>query len=176
MLEGGAKFTGIVGLNNHENNYYDLSQGFYHKLEEGTNMSVDSFGSLQTSNDGGVNHRGRVTHALSNDALARALMDSKSMTQGLENYEEWTIDLRKLNMGRLLPKVLLESSTEVLTMFLVKRQNRSVPLKLAVKQALDVAREWHMSMGLIDSRDLKSDNLLIFADKSIKIADFGLPD
>ncbi|KAF3436699.1 hypothetical protein FNV43_RR19446 [Rhamnella rubrinervis] len=286
MLEGGAKFTGIVGLNNHENNYYDLSQGFYHKLEEGTNMSVDSFGSLQTSNDGGsvamsidnssvgsntndshtrilnhqglrrrlndsysvqhsVNHRGRVTHALSNDALARALMDSKSMTQGLENYEEWTIDLRKLNMGEAFAqgafgklyrgtyngedvaiKILERPENDLekaqvmeqqfqqevkmlatlkhlnivrfigacrkpmvwcivteyakggsVRQFLVKRQNRSVPLKLAVKQALDVARgmAYVHGLGLIH-RDLKSDNLLIFADKSIKLLILGLPD
>ncbi|PQQ15860.1 serine/threonine-protein kinase HT1-like [Prunus yedoensis var. nudiflora] len=139
MLESGAKFTGIIGLNNHDNNFDDLSQGFYHKLHEGegTNMSIDS---LQTSNDGGsvamsidnssvasntndskthilnhqglrrrakdnysvaqsVNRRGRVTHALSDDQLARALMDIHSSTEGLENYEDWTIDLRKLNMG-----------------------------------------------------------------------------
>ncbi|XP_020998628.1 serine/threonine-protein kinase STY13 [Arachis duranensis] len=58
---------------------------------------------------------------------------------------------------------------------LMKRQNRSVPLKLAVKQALDVARgmAYVHGLGLIH-RDLKSDNLLIFGDKSIKIADFGV--
>ena len=138
MLEGGAKFPGIIDLNKHNNNYYDFSQGFYHKLEEGTNMSVDSVGSMQTSNGGGsvamsidnssvgsndshtrilnhqglrrrandnhsvaqsVNRRGRVTHALSDDALAQALMDSSSPTEGLDNFDEWTIDLRKLSMG-----------------------------------------------------------------------------
>lgn len=26
-------------------------------------------------------------------------MDSNSPTEGLENFDEWTIDLRKLNMG-----------------------------------------------------------------------------
>ncbi|KAM3321239.1 serine/threonine-protein kinase STY13 [Capsicum chacoense] len=59
--------------------------------------------------------------------------------------------------------------------FLSSRQNRAVPLKLAVKQALDVARgmEYVHSQHLIH-RDLKSDNLLIAADKSIKIADFGV--
>jgi len=59
--------------------------------------------------------------------------------------------------------------------FLTKRQNRSVPLKLAVKQALDVARGMEYVHGLsLIHRDLKSDNLLISADKSIKIADFGV--
>jgi serine/threonine protein kinase len=59
--------------------------------------------------------------------------------------------------------------------FLMQRQNRSVPLKLAVKQALDVARGMAYVHGLgFIHRDLKSDNLLISGDKSIKIADFGV--
>ncbi|MBA0577899.1 hypothetical protein Gorai_020205 [Gossypium raimondii] len=59
--------------------------------------------------------------------------------------------------------------------FLTRRQNRAVPLKLAVKQALDVARGMAYVHGLgFIHRDLKSDNLLIAADKSIKIADFGV--
>ncbi|KAK4564754.1 hypothetical protein RGQ29_006715 [Quercus rubra] len=282
MLEASPKFTGIIGLNNQDNNYYDLSQGFYHKLGEGTNMSIDSFGSLQTSNGGGsvamsmdnssvgsndshtrilnhqglrrratdnhsvalsVNRRGRVTHALSDDALAQALMDSNSPTFGPENFDEWTIDLRKLNMGpafaqgafgklyrgtyngedvaiKILERPendpekaqLMEQQfqQEVMMLarlkhpnivrfigacrkpmvwcivteyakggsvrqFLMKRQNRAVPLKLAVKQALDVARgmAYVHEFGLIH-RDLKSDNLLINADKSIKVADFGV--
>ncbi|KAK3221202.1 hypothetical protein Dsin_008227 [Dipteronia sinensis] len=282
MLEGGSKFPGIIGLNSHVNNYDDLSQGFYHKLGEGTNMSIESFGSLQTGNGGGsvamsidnssvgsndshtrilnhqglrrhandnytiahsVNHRGRVTHALSDDALALALMDNNSPTEGLENFAEWTIDLRKLNMGpafaqgafgklyrgtyngeEVAIKILerpvnnLEKAQLIEQQFqqevmmlatlkhpnivrfiggcrkpmvwcivteyakggsvrqsLAKRQNRSVALKSAVKQALDVARgmAYVHGLGLIH-RDLKSDNLLISIDKSIKIADFGV--
>lgn len=286
--QGGPKFTGIIGLNNNDNNYCDMSQaqGLYYKLGEGTNMSIDSFASLQTTNDGGsvamsidnssvgsntndshtrilnhqglkrrandnhsvsvqqsVNRRGRVMHVLSDDALARALMDSNSLTEGLENYEEWTIDLRKLNMGeafaqgafgklyrgtykgedvaikilerpendperaQLMEQQFQQEVKMLATLkhpnivrfigacrkpmvwcivteyakggsvrqFLMKRQSRSVPLKLAVKQALDVARgmAYVHGLGLIH-RDLKSDNLLIFSDKSIKIADFGV--
>ncbi|XP_024966202.1 serine/threonine-protein kinase STY13-like isoform X2 [Cynara cardunculus var. scolymus] len=188
-------------------------------------------------------NRGRVSQGLSDDALARALLDARFPTEGLENFDEWTIDLRKLSMGsafaqgafgklykgtyngedvaiKLLEKPendldrahLMEQQfqQEVMMLarlkhqnivrfigacrkpmvwcivteyakggsvrqFLTKRQNRSVPLKLAVKQALDVAKgmEYVHGLGLIH-RDLKSDNLLISADKSIKIADFGV--
>jgi serine/threonine protein kinase len=182
-------------------------------------------------------------HVLSDDALARALMDSNSTTEGLEDYENWTIDLRKLNMGeafaqgafgklyrgtykgedvaikilerpendpekaQLMEQQFQQEVKMLATLrhpnivrfigacrkpmvwcivteyakggsvrqFLMKRQSRSVPLKLAVKQALDVARgmAYVHELGLIH-RDLKSDNLLIFSDKSIKIADFGV--
>ncbi|KAJ4830798.1 Serine/threonine-protein kinase sty13 [Turnera subulata] len=284
-MEGALKYPGIIDLNTpHDNNFHDLSQGFYHKLGgEGSNMSIDSFGSLQTSNGGGsvamsidnssvgsndshtriLNHQGlkrhatdnysvahsvnhrtkRVTHALSDDALAHALMDPNFPTCGLEDYDEWTIDLRKLNMGppfaqgafgklyrgtyngedvaiKILErpqndpdkaKLMEQQFQQEVTMlanlkhpnivrfigacfkpmvwcivteyakggsvrqFLTKRQNRAVPLKLAVKQALDVAKGMAHVHGLnLIHRDLKSDNLLIFGDKSIKIADFGV--
>ncbi|XP_008789613.1 serine/threonine-protein kinase STY13-like isoform X2 [Phoenix dactylifera] len=186
---------------------------------------------------------GKVSHALSDDALAKALMDHDSPTETLKDYEEWTIDLGKLNMGmpfaqgafgklykgtyngedvaiKLLERPendpererLMEQQyvQEVMMLanlrhpnvvrfigacrkpmvwcivteyakggsvrqFLMKRQNRSVPLRLAVKQALDVAKGMSYVHGLgFIHRDLKSDNLLIFTDKSIKIADFGV--
>lgn len=269
-----------MGSGGHElgGNFVDLAS--YQKLGEGTNMSIDSFGSLQTTTGGGsvsmsvessgsnnshafiLPHRGlpsahtnnysvghsilrtgRVSNVLSDDALAQALLDSRFPTEGLENYDEWTIDLRKLNMGmpfaqgafgklyrgayngedvaiKLLERPennperaqLMEQqfAQEVMMLatlkhpnvvrfiggcrkpmvwcivteyakggsvrqFLNRRQNRSVPLKLAVKQALDVARgmAYVHELGFIH-RDLKSDNLLIFGDKSIKIADFGV--
>ncbi|MQM04460.1 hypothetical protein Taro_037255 [Colocasia esculenta] len=283
MVEG-SKFGGIMGVgggggNGHGNDFNDLP--FYQKLE-GSNMSIDSFGSLQTSTCGGsvamsvgnssvdsnnshtlilhhpglrpvptsnfslghsILRPGRVSHALNDDALAQALMDNRYPTDGLENYDEWTIDLRKLNMGipfaqgafgklyrgtyngedvaiKLLERPendperaqLMEQqfAQEVMMLatlkhpnivrfigacrkpmvwcivteyakggsvrqFLTKRQNRSVPLRLAVKQALDVARGMAYVHGLgFIHRDLKSDNLLISFDKSIKIADFGV--
>ncbi|KAL6507702.1 Serine/threonine-protein kinase sty13 [Orobanche gracilis] len=277
MLEG-PKFNGIIGLNNNHDSC-DLSQDFYRKLNEGSNMSIDSYGSLQMSNCGGsvamsldsssvgsndsrtllghqglkhVNiysvaasiNRGRVSQGLSDDALAQALLDTRYSTEGLGNYDEWTIDLGKLNMGpafaqgafgklykgtyngedvaiKLLEKPENDSDRahlmeqqfqqEVIMLsrlkhpnivrfigacrkpmvwcivteyakggsvrqFLTKRQNRSVPLKLAVNQALDVARGMEYVHGLnLIHRDLKSDNLLIAGgDKSIKIADFGV--
>ncbi|XP_078439490.1 serine/threonine-protein kinase STY13-like [Wolffia australiana] len=268
-----------MGSGGHELGGHFVELASYQKLE-GTNMSVDSMGSLQTNTPGGsvsmsvescgsnnshalilparglpavpsgnfsVGHSilrpGRVSHALSDDALALALLDPRFPTEGLENYDEWTIDLRKLNMGmpfaqgafgklyrgtysgedvaiKLLERPennperaqLMEQqfAQEVMMLatlkhpnvvrfvggcrkpmvwcivteyarggsvrqFLMKRQNRSVPLRLAVKQALDVARgmAYVHELGFIH-RDLKSDNLLIFADKSIKIADFGV--
>eukprot|EP00262_Sarcandra_glabra_P019151 TRINITY_DN710_c0_g1_i1.p1 TRINITY_DN710_c0_g1~~TRINITY_DN710_c0_g1_i1.p1 ORF type:complete len:417 (-),score=51.08 TRINITY_DN710_c0_g1_i1:32-1282(-) len=282
MIEG-PKFTGIIG-NNNENNFYDFTQGFYQKLGEGSNMSIDS---VQTSNaggsvsmsvenssvgsndsrylippnhHGGAGHRtitndgsysvvpsilrpGKVSHALNDDALAHALMDNRFPTEGLENYDEWTIDLRKLNMGmafaqgafgklykgtyngedvaikilerpensperaQLMEQQFAQEVMMLATLkhpnvvrfiggcrkpmvwcivteyakggsvrqFLTRRQNRSVPLKLAVKQALDVARGMAYVHGLgFIHRDLKSDNLLICGDKTIKIADFGV--
>uniref|UniRef100_A0A2P2LSA7 non-specific serine/threonine protein kinase n=1 Tax=Rhizophora mucronata TaxID=61149 RepID=A0A2P2LSA7_RHIMU len=276
MVEG-PKFTGLMGgNNNNDNNYYDFTQGFYQKLGEGTNMSMDS---LQTSNAGGsvsmsvdnssvgsndslthilshpglkpishnynfsmgqsVFHPGKTTRELNDHLLAQALVDNSYPTEGLANYDEWTIDLRKLNMGTAFAQgafgklyrgtyngedvaiKILERPEKAQVMeqqfqqevmmlatlkhpnivrfigacrkpmvwcivteyakggsvrqFLTKRQNRAVPLKLAVKQALDVARGMAYVHGLgFIHRDLKSDNLLISADKSIKIADFGV--
>lgn len=282
MMEG-SKFAGMIGGvgNDADNNYYDL--GFYRKLE-GSNMSVDSIGSLQTSNGGGsvsmsvdnssvgsnnnshtgiLHHPGlrpvhpsdynvghsvfrpgrRRNHVLNDDALAQALMDQTCPAESLQHYDEWTIDLRKLNMGmafaqgafgklyrgtyngedvaiKLLEKPendseraqLMEQqfAQEVMMLanlrhpnvvrfigacrkpmvwcivteyarggsvrqFLTRRRNRAVSLTVAVKQALDVARGMAYMHGLgFIHRDLKSDNLLIFGDKSIKIADFGV--
>lgn len=274
MVEG-PKFNGFIGgQNNNNNNYYD----YYHKLGEGSNMSIDS---LQTSVAGGSvsmssktssvgsndshthilghpglrpvrhNYSGTAENSvyrpgnqeLSDDALAQALMDGRYSVEGLGEFDEWTIDLRKLNMGpafaqgafgklyrgtyngedvaiKILERPendpekaqLMEQQfqqelmmlatlkhpnivrfigacrksvvwcivTEYakggsLRQFLTKRQNRAVPLKLAVKQALDVARGMAYVHGLgYIHRDLKSDNLLIAADRSIKIADFGV--
>eukprot|EP00249_Psilotum_nudum_P017529 c26373_g2_i1 orf=695-1699(+) len=262
--------------------YYNLTNGFYQRLAEGSDMSVDSAGSLQTSIGGGSvtmsivdssvgsnnsrtvlmhpdlrirtdNHSALMGHSvvpnnsvapsLGEDALVNALMDDRHPTEGLAGYEDWTIDLRSLNMGpafaqgafgklyrgtyngedvavkilerpennlergQLMEQQFTQEVMMLATlrhqnvvrfigacrkplvwcivteyakggsvrMFLSRRQNRSVPLKLAVKQALDVAlgMEYLHSLGFIH-RDLKSDNLLIATDKSIKIADFGV--
>ncbi|KAH0706926.1 hypothetical protein KY285_011519 [Solanum tuberosum] len=268
MMEAPKSF-GLTGLNQ------NLSQSFYHKLGEGSNMSTESYGmsnaggsvamsvdnSSVGSNDSHThilshqdNHihnnysvaasvvRRRVSR-LSDDALAQALVDPQFPTIGLEIYDEWTIDLRRLTIGQAFAQgsfgklykgtyngedvaiKLLERpendldrahlmeqqfQQEVMMLanlkhqnivrfigacrkpmvwcivteyarggsvrqFLTRRQNRAVPLKLAVKQALHVARGMEYVHGLnLIHRDLKSDNLLIAADKSIKIADFGV--
>lgn len=283
-----ANFPGFIGAVGGHDGGVNFGEGFcdkafYHKLGEGSNMSIDSLNSMQTSTHGGsiamsvdnssvgsnsdsrtgmlghpglrgpvvgsysvgnsIFRPGRVSHALSEDALAQALMDNRSPTETLQNYEEWTIDLGKLHLGmpfaqgafgklykgtyngmevaikllerpeadpekaQLLEQQFVQEVMMLATLrhpnivkfigacrkpmvwcivteyakggslkhFLSKRQNRSVPLKLAVKQALDVARGMAYVHGLgFIHRDLKSDNLLISGDKSIKIADFGV--
>nr|XP_043628565.1 serine/threonine-protein kinase STY13-like [Erigeron canadensis]XP_043628566.1 serine/threonine-protein kinase STY13-like [Erigeron canadensis] len=272
----------LIGPNlnhGHDNHFHDVTQRFYHKLDD--DVSMESFSSLHMSNNGGsigistthssvcsngskhpmlshhgsnhlpvtytfdqsVNNRGRVSQGLSDDVLAQSLLDSCFPTKGLQDYEEWTIELKKLNMGpafaqgtfgklykgtyngedvaiKLLERpednvdkanLLEQQFQQEVTMLarlkhsnivkfvgacykprvlcivteyakggslrqsLSRRRNKSaVPLKTAVKQALDIARgmEYIHGFGLIH-RDLKSDNLLIASDKSIKIADFG---
>ncbi|XP_062195396.1 serine/threonine-protein kinase STY13-like isoform X2 [Phragmites australis] len=278
----GAKFPGFIGAVGglDGGNFCDMT--YYQKLGEGSNMSIESLNSMQTSMHGGsiamsvdssvcssdsrtgmlghpglrgpvivasysvgnsIFRPGRVSHALSEDALAQALMDSRFPTETLKNYEEWTMDLGKLHIGmpfaqgafgklyrgiyngmdvaikllerpeadpekaQLLEQQFVQEVMMLATLrhpnivkfvgacrkpmvwcivteyakggslknFLSRRQNRSVPLKLAVKQALDVAHGMAYVHGLgFIHRDLKSDNLLISGDKSIKIADFGV--
>ncbi|CAL5011057.1 unnamed protein product [Urochloa humidicola] len=285
----GANFPGFIGAAGGHDGGVNFGGGFcdmafYQKLGEGSNMSVDSLNSMQTSMHGGsiamsvdnssvgsnsdsrtgmlghpglkgpvvvgsysvgnsIFRPGRVSHALSEDALAQALMDNRFPTETLQNYEEWTMDLGKLHLGmpfaqgafgklyrgtyngmdvaikllerpeadpekaQLLEQQFVQEVMMLSTLrhpnivkfvgacrkplvwcivteyakggslknFLSRRQNRSVPLKLAVKQALDVARGMAYVHGLgFIHRDLKSDNLLISGDKSIKIADFGV--
>jgi tRNA A-37 threonylcarbamoyl transferase component Bud32 len=277
---GGRGGKGMQG--NEINGFYNMP--YYHKIGEGSDMSVDSVDAFNLANCAGgsiamsvdnssvgsnesrtviLKHPGlrdiptasysvgnsvfcpsRVAaHTLNEDALARVLMDPNHPTEILSNYEQWTIDLGRLDMGepfaqgafgklyrgtyngedvaiKLLEKPendperakLMEQQfvQEVMMLsrlshpnivrfigacrksivwciiteyakggsvrqFLARRQHKSVPLRLAVKQALDVARgmAYVHALGFIH-RDLKSDNLLIAADKSIKIADFGV--
>ncbi|KAK4372873.1 hypothetical protein RND71_008257 [Anisodus tanguticus] len=117
MLEA-PKFAGLIDLNeNHDN--YGITQIFYHKLGEGSNMSIDSYGSLQMSDGGGsvamsmdnssVGSNGSHTHILNHQGLKSVRnysvvgnVNRGRVSQGLEYYDEWTIDLRKLTYFILL--------------------------------------------------------------------------
>eukprot|EP00252_Welwitschia_mirabilis_P008679 TRINITY_DN2072_c0_g2_i1.p1 TRINITY_DN2072_c0_g2~~TRINITY_DN2072_c0_g2_i1.p1 ORF type:complete len:405 (-),score=55.13 TRINITY_DN2072_c0_g2_i1:617-1831(-) len=226
-----------VGSNNSRTNMLDPR---HMMIRDRTRSHVRGISSSVANS---VAYGSSATNGLADDLLAQALMDDRYPTEGLKDYDEWTIDLRRLNMGpafaqgafgklyrgtyngedvavKILERPennperaqLLEQQFNqevrmlatlkhqnvvrfigackkpmvwcIVTEYakggsvrqsLAKRHNRPVPLKLAVKQALDVARgmEYLQGLGFIH-RDLKSDNLLIATDKSIKIADFGV--
>ncbi|KAJ3679261.1 hypothetical protein LUZ60_017272 [Juncus effusus] len=112
--------------------------------------------------------------------------DGKAQLMEQQFYQE-VVMLTKLNHPNIVKFVGMCMKPEVfcivteyekggsLRSFLMKRQNKAVPLKLAVRQALDVARGMeYVHREKLIHRDLKSDNLLIAGDKSIKIADFGV--
>ncbi|KAH0710153.1 hypothetical protein KY284_011580 [Solanum tuberosum] len=134
--------------------------------------------------------RGRVSR-WSDDALAQALVDPQFPTIKLLERPEYDLakvmilaNLKHPNIVRFIGACRKAMVWCILTeyarggsvrQFLTRRQNQAVPLKLVVKQVLNVARGMEHMHGLnLIHRDLKSDNLLIAADKSIKIADFGV--
>ena len=47
-----------------------------------------------------VHNKIRIPHGLTTDTLAQVLHDPCFLTIGLENHEEWTIKLKKLNIGK----------------------------------------------------------------------------
>ncbi|XP_015163249.1 serine/threonine-protein kinase HT1-like isoform X4 [Solanum tuberosum] len=211
------KFVGLVDLNQ------NLWQIFYHKLGEGSNMSIEGYGMSNADGSGAMsvdnssvgsndshthilNHQGNHIHnnysvaasvvrgrvsRWSDDALAQALVDPQFPTIKLLERPEYDLakvmmlaNLKHPNIVRFIGACRKAMVWCILTeyarggsvrQFLTRQQNRAVPLKLAVKQVLDVARGMEHVHGLnLIHRDLKSDNLLIAADKSIKIADFGV--
>ncbi|KAI3766685.1 hypothetical protein L2E82_16754 [Cichorium intybus] len=82
-------------------------------------FSVNHSGSNHGSNpfDGhSGNNRGRIPNGLTTDALAQALMDPRFPTKGLQNHEQWTIEVKKLNMGLAFAQGVLGSFIKGSTM------------------------------------------------------------
>ncbi|KAF8393837.1 hypothetical protein HHK36_020035 [Tetracentron sinense] len=250
-----TRFDIVEGHNNNGNSYINDSDDESSRSDSDENsINWVEQAILNPFPLSGPQCEGRAaTYTPPRDALALALMDNKP-TEGIENYTEWLIDLKMLDMGthfkegkcgkvfggsykgedvaikilerpqnpfknkfnneelaHVVSKILekeqsmaqqVQQEIRMLTQLKhpnivgfigaclkpkvwcivtqyselgsVKQQNRPVPLKLAVNQALDVARGMAYAHGLgIVHEDLNSYNILIFPDKSIKIAGFG---
>ncbi|KAI4312572.1 hypothetical protein MLD38_037377 [Melastoma candidum] len=79
FVQSPQKFVGIMGLNNHHdaNNDLNRSKASSHKLGEDMNISINSYVSLQMSNDGGS-----VTMSVDNSCIA----SNESYTQILNHH------------------------------------------------------------------------------------------
>ncbi|WMV60126.1 hypothetical protein MTR67_053511 [Solanum verrucosum] len=153
-------------------------------------MSVDN--SSIGSNDSHthiLNHQDNHIH--NNYSVAASVVRGQAFAQGsfgklykgTYNGEDVAIKLLERPENDLDRAHLMEQQFQQEVMMLANLKHQNIvrfigacrkPM-LAVKQALHVARGMEYVHGLnLIHRDLKSDNLLIAADKSIKIADFGV--
>ncbi|KAE8680949.1 hypothetical protein F3Y22_tig00111358pilonHSYRG00098 [Hibiscus syriacus] len=173
----GTKFTGLLGgTNNNGNNYYDFTKGFTKNLVRALTCPLTVYRRVTSS----VFHPGKVGHASNDDALAQALMDSRSfgkLYRGTYNGDNVAIKIleRPENSPEKAQVMEQQFQQELMMLATLKHSNIVRFIGACLKQALDVARGMAYVHGLgFIHRDLKSDNLLIAAEKSIKIADFGV--
>ncbi|KAI3701748.1 hypothetical protein L6452_27062 [Arctium lappa] len=83
MLEG-PKFTGMIGLNNDHDNFLDVTQRLYHKLDD--DMSIESFSSLHMSNGGGSLARSLVNSSVGSNGSATFMLSDPGLNHVPINY------------------------------------------------------------------------------------------
>ncbi|KAE8698453.1 hypothetical protein F3Y22_tig00110597pilonHSYRG00234 [Hibiscus syriacus] len=174
MVEG-PKFTGLIGGTN--NNYYDFTQGFYQKLGEGTNMSMTVYRrppwseaceppQLLCLRGAECVSSGKVGHALNGDALAQALMDSSFCSRSF-----WEVYRGTYTGDNVAIKILERPENSPEKAQVMEQQFQQELMMLAILKHPNIVR---FIGACRKPMDLKSDNLLIASDKSIKIADLVL--
>lgn len=158
--------------------YYDRWAIDLNKLNMGEAFAQGAFGKLYRGTYNGEDVAIKLLEKPENDAERAQLMEQQFAQEVMmlatlkhDNIVRFIGACRKSLVWCIVTEYAKGGSVR---QALVKK-SRVIPTRVAVQQALDVARgmEYVHGLGFIH-RDLKSDNLLICADKSIKIADFGV--
>lgn len=73
---------------------------------------------------------GSNQHGSTTDTLAQVLLDPRFPTKGIENHEEWNIELKKLNMGKKNSSRYYVLKTMKSVNFIYKKSQRAIYHKL----------------------------------------------